>query len=108
MLRKFRMSCPFSFRRIAVAAMAIMAAVGFYLLALAASPSGKLSNPPELRAQNHTLTLTLYAALNSDGRSSFFFHGQANAPTLRLSPGDQLKITYINDLPAKPSEGCAI
>ena len=31
--------------------------------------------------------------------------------TLRLcglSPGDQLKITYINDLPAKPEESCAI
>jgi FtsP/CotA-like multicopper oxidase with cupredoxin domain len=25
---------------------------------------------------------------------------------LRLSPGDQLKITYVNDLPAKPAEKC--
>ena len=102
------MSCPFSFRRIAAAAMAIMAAVVFYLLELAGSPPNKLPNPPELRAQNHTLTMTLHAALTSDGRNSFFFNGQPNAPTLRLSPGDQLKITYINDLPAKPSESCAI
>ena len=102
------MSCPFSFRRIAAAAMAIMAAVVFYLLELAGSPPNKLPNPPELRAQDHTLTMTLHAALTSDGRNSFFFNGQPNAPTLRLSPGDQLKITYINDLPAKPSESCAI
>jgi FtsP/CotA-like multicopper oxidase with cupredoxin domain len=88
--------------------MAIMAAVVFYLIELAGSPSGKLSNPPELRAQNHTLSLTLHAALTSDGKNSFFFNGQPNAPTLRLSPGDQLKIAYINDLPAKPSESCAI
>src|SRR6266851_329037 len=108
MPRKFSMSCPFSFRRIAAAAMAIIAAVGFYLLELAGSPPNKLSNPPELRAQDHTLTMTLHAALTSDGRNSFFFNGQPNAPTLRLSPGDQLKITYINDLPAKPRESCAI
>src|SRR5229473_2714070 len=108
MPRKFSMSCPFSFRRIAAAAMAIMAAVVFYLLELAGSPPNKLPNPPELRAQNHTLTMTLHAALTSDGRNSFFFNGQPDAPTLRLSPGDQLKITYINDLPTKPQESCAI
>jgi suppressor of ftsI len=105
---KFSMSCPFSFRPVAAAAMAIMVAVVFYLLELAGSPSDKLSNPPELRAQNHMLSLTLHAALTSDGKNSFFFNGQPNAPTLRLSPGDQLKITYINDLPSKTSESCAI
>jgi len=88
--------------------MAIMAAVVFYLLELAASPSDQLRNPPELRPQNHTLTMTLDAALTSDGRNSFFFNGRPNAPTLRLSPGDQLKITYSNHLPGKPSESCAI
>src|SRR6266853_5439151 len=106
MPRKFSMSCPFSFRRIAAAAMAIMAAVVFYLLELAGSPPNKLPNPPELRAQDHTLTMTLHAALTSDGKNSFFFNGQPNAPTLRLSPGDRLKITYVNDLPAKPQESC--
>ena len=104
---KFLMSCSFSFRPMAAAAVAI-AAVVFYLLELAGSPSDKLSNPPELRAQNHTLSLTLHAALTSDGKNSFFFSGQPYAPTLRLSPGDQLKIAYINDLPAKASESCAI
>src|SRR5216684_2851188 len=50
----------------------------------------------------------LHAAIASDGKNSFYFNGQPNAPTLRLSVGDQLKITYINDLPAKAKESCAI
>jgi len=63
---------------------------------------------PELRAKDHTLSLTLHAAITGDGRASFYFNGQPTAPTLRLSPGDQLKITYVNDLPAKPQVTCAI
>lgn len=65
-------------------------------------------NAPELRAKNHTLSLTLHAGITKDGKDSFYFNGQPSAPTLRLSPGDQLKITYINDLPVKPIESCAI
>jgi FtsP/CotA-like multicopper oxidase with cupredoxin domain len=72
------------------------------------APSDLLSTPPELRAQHHTLSLTLHAAVASDGKNSFYFDGRPNAPTLRLSPGDQLKITYVNDLPAKAKETCAI
>ena len=93
--------------RIAAAAIAIVAAAVFYLLEVTGSPP-KFSNPPELRAKNHILSLTLRAAFASDGRNAFFFDGQPIAPTLRVAPGDQLKITYINDLPAKPSESCAI
>ena len=67
-----------------------------------------LSIPPELHAKHHTLSLTLHAAVTNDGKNSFYFDGQPNAPTLRLSPGDQLKIAYINDLPNKAKESCAI
>src|SRR6266852_197842 len=94
--------------RSVVPAIAIVASVVFWSFELSGKPPSLLLNPPELRAKNHTLSLTLHAALTSDGRNSFFFNGQPNAPTLRLSPGDQLKITYINDLPAKPRESCAI
>jgi hypothetical protein len=82
--------------RAAIPALAIVAAVVFCSVQLARIPLGSLSNPPELRAKNHTLSLTLHAAIASDGKNSFYFNGQPNAPTLRLSPGDQLKITYIN------------
>jgi suppressor of ftsI len=63
---------------------------------------------PDLSAKNHTLSLNLHAGITSNGKDSFYFNGQPNAPTLRLSPGDQLKINYINDLPSKPHEKCLI
>src|SRR6266404_2892615 len=62
----------------------------------------------DLSAKNHTLSLNLHAGITSDGKDSFYFNGQPNAPILRLSPGDQLKINYINDLPSKLQEKCLI
>jgi suppressor of ftsI len=94
--------------RAAAAAIAVAAAAVFCSLELAGKPPGVLSNPLELRAKNHTLSLTLHAAIARDGKNSFYFDGQPNAPTLRLSPGDQLKINYVNDLPTNPHESCAI
>src|SRR5260370_36622254 len=95
--------------RTAIPVLAIAAAfVVFCSLEMTLKRPRLLSNPPELRAKNHTLSLALHAAIASDGKNSFYFGGQPNAPTLRLSPGDQLKINYINDLPAHPQESCAI
>ena len=94
--------------QIAIPAIAIVVYVAFWALEMTGNPPGLLSNPPELGAKNHTLSLTLRAAIASDGKNSFYFNGQPNAPTLRLSPGDQLKIIYINDLPTNPQESCAI
>src|SRR5258708_27811771 len=105
---KRSMSRLSSVPRIAAAAIAIAAAAAFCWLELAGNPSGQFPNPPELRAKHHTLSFTLHAGITKDGKNSFYFDGQPNAPTLRLSPGDQLKINYINDLPAKPQESCAI
>src|SRR5260370_4970365 len=62
----------------------------------------------DLRAKSHTLSLNLHAGMTSDGKDAFYFNGQPNAPILRLSPGDQLKINYINDLPSKLQEKCLI
>jgi suppressor of ftsI len=84
----------------------VAALLVFWLSELAGKPPDLLPNPLELRAKNHMLSLTLHAAISPDGKSSFYFNGQPTAPTLRLSPGDQLKITYVNDLPAKPPEKC--
>jgi suppressor of ftsI len=72
------------------------------------SQKDRLPKPPELHSRDQTLSLTLHAAIDSNGKNSFYFDGQPIAPTLRLSPGDQLKITYINDLPTKAKESCAI
>jgi len=84
----------------------VSASLLFWLFKLAGRRPDLLTNPPELRSTNHILSLTLRAGTTKDGEDSFYFNGQANAPTLRLSPGDQLKITYINDLPAKPPGKC--
>src|SRR5467141_4549175 len=108
MLWKLSMPRLASVPRIAAAAIAVVAAAVFCSLELTGKPPGRISNPPELHAKDHTLSLTLHAAIASDGKNSFYFDGQPNAPTLRLSPGDQLKITYINDLPTKAKESCAI
>jgi suppressor of ftsI len=97
----------FSLRSIITATVILVIAV-FCSLGLTGNPRAILPNPPELRAKNHTLSLTLHAGITPDGKDSFYFNGQPVAPTLRLSPGDQLKITYINDLPAESKESCAI
>src|SRR6266571_5113681 len=90
------------------AGMALVAGVVIYSLEISGKTPAVLSTPPQLRAKGHTLSLTLHAAIASDGKNSFYFNGQPNAPTLRLSPGDQLKITYVNDLPDKPHESCSM
>ena len=66
-----------------------------------------LPEPPQVRATNHVVSLTLHA-VNVNGRDAFLFNGQAIAPVIRASPGDVLKITYINDLPSKSAETCAL
>ncbi len=39
---------------------------------------------------------------------TFAFDGGTVAPVIRASPGDVIRVTYINDLPTKPPESCAI
>jgi suppressor of ftsI len=92
--------------RTTISAFAILVMAVACSVAIRGDPPELLSRPLELRAKNHTLSLTLHAAIAPAGENSFYFNGQPIAPTLRLSPGDQLKITYVNDLPAKPAEAC--
>src|ERR1700688_3665246 len=105
---KLSMSGLASVPRTAAAAMVIAAAAVFCLIELAGSPSGQVPNPPELWAKHHTLSFTLHAGITKDGKDSFYFDGQPNAPTLRLSRGHQLKTPSINDVRAKPQESSAI
>jgi FtsP/CotA-like multicopper oxidase with cupredoxin domain len=66
-----------------------------------------LPEAPQVQAKNHVVSLTLHA-VNKNGQDAFAFDGRTVAPVIRASPGDVLKITYINDLPAKSSETCAV
>ena len=67
-----------------------------------------LSAPPEVRSHHHVAALTLHAVRGTDGRNSFAFNGQRVPPIIRVSPGDTLKITYVNDLPQPSGEQCSI
>jgi FtsP/CotA-like multicopper oxidase with cupredoxin domain len=54
------------------------------------------------------VSLALHA-VNQDGRDALAtLHGGTVPPVIRASPGDVLRITYINDLPAKSAESCAL
>src|SRR6266576_3589666 len=75
--------------------------------ALICAQTVSLPEPPQVRAKNHVVSLTL-RAVNENGRDAFSFNGSSVAPVIRASPGDVLKITYINDLPAKSTETCAV
>ena len=66
-----------------------------------------LPEPPQVQAKDHVVSLTLHA-VNENGRDAFAYNGETVAPVIRASPGDILKITYINDLPPRSPETCAI
>jgi len=66
-----------------------------------------MPEPTQVRAKNHVVSLRL-DAVNENGRDAFAFAGKTVAPVIRASPGDTLRITYVNRLPPKSPETCAI
>jgi len=87
---------------------AALAFVGTALLGNGVIASRSLPNPPEVRAVNGIVSLTLTAAEAPDGRASMSYNGAAEPPTIRVRPGDRLKIAYVNDLPVHSAEKCAL
>ena len=85
-----------------------VAALCFVAIGVSGDAEHPVPSPPEVRSQNRVASLTLHAALNTDGRDAFVYEGKSIAPTIRISPGDTLKIDYVNDLPAHSKESCAI
>jgi FtsP/CotA-like multicopper oxidase with cupredoxin domain len=80
-----------------------ISSVHIFFAVLGGAQTVSLPEPPQVRAPNHLVSLTLHA-VNENGRDAFAFDGEHVAPVIRASPGDVLKITYINDLPAKSPE----
>jgi suppressor of ftsI len=78
-----------------------------FLPVLGYSQSLSLPEPPQVQANNHVVSLTLHA-VNANGRDAFAFDGGTVPPVIRASPGDVLRITYMNDLPTKSPETCAV
>src|SRR5882762_1002117 len=78
-----------------------------FLAALGCAQTASLPEPPQARATNHVVSLTL-RAVNENGRDAFAFNGRTVPPVIRAFPGDVLRIDYVNDLPAKSQETCAV
>jgi len=78
-----------------------------FLAALGGAQTLSFPEPSQVRTRHHVVSLTLHA-VNENGRDAFAFNGEAVAPVIRASPGDTLKIKYVNDLPSKSLEKCAI
>ncbi|MBV8600318.1 MAG: multicopper oxidase family protein [Candidatus Eremiobacteraeota bacterium] len=58
-----------------------------------------IPNIPEVRSAGGVATLALRAALDPSGRPAFFWQGREVAPTIRVRPGDVIRIHYENELP---------
>src|ERR1700724_4629889 len=98
---------PTSHKTTTCANIALLIAAQILRTSFAFAQSGSLLEPPQVKAKNHVMSLTLHA-VNESGRDAFAFAGGKVAPVIRASPGDVLRITYINDLPAKSPETCAV
>ena len=59
---------------------------------------------PEVVSSNGVAELTLQAKFDGTGRPAFFYNGQEIAPTIRVNPGDTIKLHFQNSLP----EFCAV
>lgn len=62
---------------------------------------------PQALPSNGITTLTL-TAQERDGRAAMSYLGAFVPPTIRVVPGGQLRITYINNLAAHSTEQCAL
>jgi len=85
----------------------LLVSAQIWLAAYGSAQTVSVPEPPQVRAKNHVVSLTL-DAVNENGRDAFAFEGETVAPVIRASPGDALKITYVNNLPAKSAETCAV
>lgn len=67
----------------------------------------EVSDPPQVKSVNGVASLTL-SAVTADGRASMQYNGSRALPTIRVWPGDQMKIAYVNALAAHSTEQCAL
>ncbi|MGZ3517133.1 MAG: multicopper oxidase family protein [Vulcanimicrobiaceae bacterium] len=86
----------------------LVAALAAARLETPAAPSTVLPNPPEVRAVNGVASLTLVATTASNGDASMEYQRIAVPPTIRIWPGERIRIDYVNNLSPQSSEKCAI
>jgi suppressor of ftsI len=61
-----------------------------------------LPDAPVVRSRGGMAAMTLTATRGQSGRDAFVFDERDVAPTIRVAPGDTLKIRYVNALPVVP------
>jgi suppressor of ftsI len=81
---------------------------GAFLVGSDARPSVSLPAPPQVRPLSGISSLTLRAAAQPNGRAGMEYAGASTPPTIRVWPGGHMKITYVNDLPVRSTEKCAL
>lgn len=96
------------FDAVTVSRRAILTLILSTVVLRAQGQTTSLLAPPEVRSPHHVAALTLHAVRGADGRNSFAFNGQTVPPIIRVSPGDTLRITYVNDLPQPSGEQCSV
>src|SRR5579863_4556547 len=62
-----------------------------------------LDDLPEARAPFTLTAMYDYAA----GHNAFAYDGKTVPPLIRVSPGSEIKLHYVNNLPEKSNEECA-
>jgi FtsP/CotA-like multicopper oxidase with cupredoxin domain len=62
---------------------------------------------PEVTSSGGVATLALVSRLDDGGRPAFFWQGREIAPTIRVRPGDTIRVRYENDLPQTCGFGLA-
>ncbi len=67
-----------------------------------------LPGAPEVRGRDHFVALKLSAVRDANGHDAFSYNGLTVPPVIRVTPGGRLKIEYVNELPAIPSEPCDV
>jgi FtsP/CotA-like multicopper oxidase with cupredoxin domain len=86
-----------------------MRAVVMFLIAVAAvsgveSQRTVMPDAPEVRGP-FTLTAGYKA---EEGHNALFFDGKAVPPTIRVLPGGEINVGYVNNLPVDSTEQCAL
>jgi suppressor of ftsI len=82
--------------------------LGVAALILGVTVLQPLPDPPQVRPSHNVTSLTLNAVEQPDDRASMEYHGSRMLPTIRVWPGDQLRIRYLNQLPVRTTEQCAL
>jgi suppressor of ftsI len=69
---------------------------------------GPLREPPALVSSGHVLRVTIEAVRTANAQHSFAANGVDVAPALHVTPGDQLLVDYVDELPTHSRRHCSL